>query len=237
MVFTLSGLKLETPAAPPFSLGRAGFSVAMAPQDAGHYGLKLELGAEAPAVAEDILPVPASLLPSRAGIAAELKRLPVAALWRTFAEPLGRAAGEEIRQTGQLSPETEQQLEEQMQMFPVVAMELLGQAGSFGEIQRIELVVGPATLTARGVAPLLPGQPEPPLRIEAAIAGLDDLAAEIQALDPAQQEQLMPFVVMLRGMGKTAAQDGKVVHTYLIEQTPEGRITVNGVGVDEIGPK
>jgi hypothetical protein len=230
----LADLQVTAPEEPPFALGRLSFDLGLAPDDA-LYGLQLALAVEEPRVDPMVSPVPPHLLPRHALADTGLRRLPLAPLWAALSAPMQEAMALEM--AGKMTPEAEKELNQQMEMMPMAAMGMAAEAGSFAEIKRFELEFGPARITAHGVGPLMPGMPEPPLKIEAVIEGLEELVAEVQKLDQEMQQQAMPVLVMLRGLGKPAARNDKVVHTYLIEQTPEGAITVNGVSLEEMGKK
>ena len=230
----LADLQVTPPDEPAFSLGALRFDLGVAP-DEEFYGLALALAAEKPEVDAAALPVPAHLIPRRVVADLGLRRLPLAPLWAAMSGPMQQAMALEMKDA--MTPEAKEALDQQFEMMPMAAMGMAAEAGSFAEIKSFELEIGPARLTAMGVGPLVPGLPEPPLRIEATIEGLDDLAAEVQKLDPEIQQQAMPIVVLLRGLGKPAARNDKIHYTYLIEQAPDGNITVNGASMAEMGMK
>jgi len=225
--FSIAGLEVAAPGAPPFSLANAAFQIGMAP-DGDQYGLAMKLGVDDPAVAQGMSPVPPELMPKTLKADAGLRKLPVAQIWQTVSEPIQRNLESD-------TPETQDALEQTMDMLPMMALGMAAEAGSFAELKTIEFVVGPARLTAVGVGPLAPGLPEPPLHVEAMIQGLDELAEMVQALPPELGGQAMPVVLALKGMGKPEARDGAIVYSYLVEQGPQGQILVNGVDVSEIG--
>lgn len=227
MLLRMVGLSVTMPGAPPFDLASAAFQLGAAPED-GHYAVDIGLLVEDPHIDPAASPVPPHLLPSLLNAEASLRRLPFATLWAMISEPLQQ----EIK--GDPSGKSAGELE----MAPMAAMGVAAEAGSFAELRDLEFQVGPARLTARGVGPLVPGLPEPQLRIEALIEGLEELVQEIEQLPPELSQQAMPIVLMLRGLGEAQARNDQIVHAYLIEQGPNGPtdIRINGIALDQIGP-
>jgi|GEM_PF-3036095 len=224
----MRGLDVAAVNSPAFKLETVLLKLGMAPDDA-HYGLNLNLAVEEPTVDPAGSPVPPNLVPKRLVAEAGLRKLPVQTVWQMVAEPLERTV------SGEMTPEEEKAAEDMMEMLPFAAMGMAAEAGSFGEINSIVFEVGPARLTAAGVAPLTPGMPEPPLRIQAQIAGLDALVEEVQALPPQMRDQAMPVLVALKGLGKAESVNGGIVYAYLVEQGEKGDIVVNGVGLEDLG--
>ncbi|MEQ9642973.1 MAG: hypothetical protein RIM84_23325 [Alphaproteobacteria bacterium] len=232
--FRIAGLQVAAIQQPPFSLGAASIDLGLAPEEA-LYGLQLGLNVDKPEIDPMASPVPPHLLPRSAVADLGLRRLPLGQLWQMVSVPMQQAM--KLEMSGKMTPEAEAEINEQFEMVPFAAMGMAGEAGSFAEIKSIEIELGPAKLSVAGVGPLLPGMPEPALNILAKIEGLDDLAAEVQKLDKGMADQIMPVIVMLRGLGKAVSENDRIVHTYQIAEGKQGEITVNGVNVDELQPK
>lgn len=232
--FSIANLEVAAIQQPPFSLGAASIDLGLAPEEA-LYGLQLGLNVDKPEIDPMASPVPPHLLPRSANADLGLRRLPLGQLWQMISGPMQQAM--QLEMAGKMTPEAEAEINEAFEMVPFAAMGMAGEAGSFAEIKSIKVELGPATLTVAGVGPLMPGMPEPALNVLAKIEGLDALADEVQKLDKGMAEQVMPVIVMLRGLGKAESQDGQIVHTYLLEQGQQGELTINGVNVDELQPQ
>lgn len=225
-VISIEGLAVAAMGGPPFNLGAASFEIGAAPEDP-FYGIDIELNVAEPDVDMGPMPGVAELVPESVFAAISLRQLPFAQLWDMVSGPLEQ----------ELQGDPSGKAADELEMAPMMAMGVAAEAGSFAEIRGIEFNIGPARFTATGVGPLVPGLPEPALRIEGEIAGLEALIEDLQALAPEMQEQATPIALMLRGLGKAEARNDEIVYTYLIEQGPNGPddIVINGVSLDQIG--
>lgn len=227
MAIRLSGLEVAIPGEPSFDLNTAVIATDIAPAG-DNYDLAIELGFTDPQVDPAAVPLPSELVPQKLQADVALRQLPIFAIWQSLSDPLQRQF------TGDPTGEAANQLE----MAPMIAMGAAAEAGTFAEIEGLEFVVGPATLNAKGVGPILPSLPQPPLKIEASIDGLDALVEIVQGLPQGISQQATPVALVLRGLGTPKADDGKIVYEYLIEQGPKGPsdIIVNGVSLSDMKP-
>lgn len=222
--FRLEGVKVAAISGPPVDLGAASFAIEAAPVDE-FYEIGMELAVHEPEVA---MPGMGELVPDRLLAEVSLRRMPFAALFDMMRDPLVQ----------ELKGDPSGQAADQLEMAPMAAMGAAAEAGSFVEVNTLEIDLGPAKLTASGVGPMAPGLPEPALRVEGAISGLEALVEQIQAMEPGFKEEALAVALVLRGLGKAESRNGEIVHTYLVEQGPNGPadILINGVSIDEIGP-
>lgn len=223
-----AGIKVMLPHEPPFDLSSA--SIAMDLKPSGKtYDLGIGLAFNEPTIDPSALPAPTELIPQKLNAALALRQIPIATFWQMVADPLR----EEIK--GDPSGAAADQLE----MAPMMAMGAAAEAGTFAEIEGLELIVGPATLNAKGVGPIMPGSPQPPLKVDMSIEGLDALVKVAQGLAPDMSQQITPLVLMVRGLGQPKAANNEIVYEYLIEQGPKGPgdILINGVSIGDMQPQ
>lgn len=228
MLMQIAGLQVAMPHEPPFDLGAAAIAMNLKPSGA-NYDFGVGLSFDEPKVDPAALPAPPELMPQKLDAALALRKVPIAAVWQMIADPLRE----------ELKGDPSGAAAEQLEMAPMMAMGAAAEAGTFAEIEGLELVVGPATLNAKGVGPIMPGTPQPPLKVDVSIEGLDALVDVAQGLAPEMSQQITPLALMVRGLGQPKATNNEIVYEYLIQQGPKGPtdIQINGVSIGDIQPQ
>lgn len=162
-------------------------------------------------------PLMQGLAPRRLAIAVSLEDLPWRALWNTTLDAFGSGEGDPL-----------QAIEAMAEQLPIVAQQLMEQAGSKLRLKQWQIETPTVSATIDGLvqataAAGLGASGE----ITVELRGLHDLVAKAEAVEA--DPEFMSYLGMLQAMADhQVAGDGAQVERYVVTLSPEGQILVNG---------